>query len=949
MAPAHLPQIPPIDVAASLKFQASGPGSAPQTPHGLSPTSPTSDGRRKANPLTDLVDTEKEYVDLLMGIIRKVAAAWSRSNLPPPELDTMFRCIESIYKANRSLGSKLKEIGTDPKGLGDLLMRWIDDLETPYTNYCTKYCTGFDDWEPVQTNTRLRTILAMFSSSNPPPLPPSSPQHPSEPPIWTLDELFLLPQRRLKYYKKLYTRLLSSTAPGRSDYKWLSGALEKLDRLMAILDERATTRISALPPPPPAKALNGTGDNLHSPPNSAPLEPLPQPDTPRQHPQRESNSTHGSSANSSGGRRSEDTAPSSDGRGSGAALSVSINDLDRRLSTDRTLDLFTMAPKSVRLQISPPNLHYTRELRISADVIISLTPRSTGIEVVQDRGHLFILTDLLLICERMTPSERAQVGPGGPDMWLLYPPLAGKHLKVQPMEGSDTAFVLTILRKETMYFHTDSRQLRDRLVTAFRECIDTAASLMPPSKNTPPPVPALPGANTVSRQPSRPPDRKNTLPQDGPPRDSFPERTTGSMSPPERAFSPGSGSTAQRPSADRIVSPPPRDVRPEINRGTSESSLGENLSRLHISPDAPHNLPLPPSPMYPPRSTSAAPAVGGPGPSFSPVQVMPGQPFRPAPGQMMPQSFAPGQVMPSGGFDPARSRPPHPPGGSYVVPPPRDASRTVPPPESGPNGMHQMAGRPGPGPGPGYAYGPPRGPNGAPVGPGYPAPGQSRPPSDSSYQSSLHKSPSSRSLSSQNEQGRQMPPYPEGLPPPRPHFGLPRSNSSSSLSSSNNSLHAPQPRPLLPSAQISLRTASTVNSFADPSPPESPVEETRLDTGPVTSKISAQMKCKVFLKQHHAQWKSLGTARLKLYHESPTNIKQLVVEAEKDKSVMISTIVLTDGVERVGKTGVAIELSNRGQRTGIVYMIQLRNEQSAGGLFDSLLVNSDRSVANGRA
>ena len=88
----------------------------------------------------------------------------------------------------------------------------------------------------------------------------------------------------------------------------------------------------------------------------------------------------------------------------------------------------------------------------------------------------------------------------------------------------------------------------------------------------------------------------------------------------------------------------------------------------------------------------------------------------------------------------------------------------------------------------------------------------------------------------------------------------------------------------------------------------------------------------------------MGSAKLKLYRQEPTNIKQLVVEADnKEKSVLISTIVLTDGVERVGKTGVAIELSDQGSRTGIVYMIQLRNEQSAGGLFDSLLAGSDRS------
>jgi len=104
------------------------------------------------------------------------------------------------------------------------------------------------------------------------------------------------------------------------------------------------------------------------------------------------------------------------------------------------------------------------------------------------------------------------------------------------------------------------------------------------------------------------------------------------------------------------------------------------------------------------------------------------------------------------------------------------------------------------------------------------------------------------------------------------------------------------------------------------------------------------MKCKIFLKQQHAQWKSLGAAKLRLYHQSPTNVKQLVVESDsKDKAMLISTIILDDGVERVGKTGVAVELSDKGARTGIVYMIQLRNEKSASGLFDSLLAGTDRS------
>ena len=154
---------------------------------------------------------------------------------------------------------------------------------------------------------------------------------------------------------------------------------------------------------------------------------------------------------------------------------------------------------------------------------------------------------------------------------------------------------------------------------------------------------------------------------------------------------------------------------------------------------------------------------------------------------------------------------------------------------------------------------------------------------------------------------------------------------------------APQPRMAPPA--LDPRALSMVEaSFAEPSPPNSPVEETPAYTGPTTTTVSAQMKCKVFLKQQHQQWKALGAAKLKLYHEDPTNKKQLVVEADdKHKTVLISTIVLTDGVERVGKTGVAIELSDKGMRTGVVYMLQLRNEKSAGGLFDELLVGSDRA------
>ena len=44
--------------------------------------------------------------------------------------------------------------------------------------------------------------------------------------------------------------------------------------------------------------------------------------------------------------------------------------------------------------------------------------------------HLFA-NALVLVCERMPDAERAACGSDDPDMYLSYPPLAGKALESQ--------------------------------------------------------------------------------------------------------------------------------------------------------------------------------------------------------------------------------------------------------------------------------------------------------------------------------------------------------------------------------------------------------------------------------------------------------------------------------------------------------------------------------------
>lgn len=120
---------------------------------------------------------------------------------------------------------------------------------------------------PVSSNSKLPATLAAFSASNPPPFSPSSHGHPSEPPLWTLDSLFLLPHGRLKYYKKLYGRLLKSTAPGRSDHKLLIGAMDKLERLLATVEGRFNVRLQSSSP------IETEDEIVVGPPQYSPVEP----------------------------------------------------------------------------------------------------------------------------------------------------------------------------------------------------------------------------------------------------------------------------------------------------------------------------------------------------------------------------------------------------------------------------------------------------------------------------------------------------------------------------------------------------------------------------------------------------------------------------------------------------------------------------------------------------
>jgi hypothetical protein len=123
----------------------------------------------------------------------------------------------------------------------------------------------------VCKNARLPDVLAAFSATVPP--PSVSPADPDSS-VWTLDELFLLPKGRLRYFKKLYRQLLKAAQPGRSDYKVLAGAYEKLDKLLSVLDARANIRVGSSTPAA-AETEDEVVVDLRSPPEPPRIQELP--------------------------------------------------------------------------------------------------------------------------------------------------------------------------------------------------------------------------------------------------------------------------------------------------------------------------------------------------------------------------------------------------------------------------------------------------------------------------------------------------------------------------------------------------------------------------------------------------------------------------------------------------------------------------------------------------
>ncbi|CAG8499556.1 2850_t:CDS:10 [Ambispora leptoticha] len=807
----------------------------------------------KPSPLLDLIDTEKQF---------RVTACWSPDDLPPAELDAMFRYTEEIYRQNKRFYSKLSKISKDPqsaKDLGDTLMIWIEDMEAPYTQYCQHFIKGFDSWSMIEEHESLQQTLIKITSERNRPV--------------SLDFFFEMPLARLQYYKKLYMRLLRSTEPGRSDHNLLFSANQRLDALID-MERQARTRIQTRPavlatlpmkqPKHDAIATIAISPSIPQQQHPPPVSPI-SPNSP--------NSNYSpSSLTSPGGSLHPGLNSEFPNR---INWNYGLKELEEQLDTSNVIDLFNKQPKQVKISFLPPNLPFKREIRLHDNFVVIIKYADGS---VMHKAHLFLLTDILMICRVLTPEEKQRT----PNMefLLLYPPLSGKHLAVRDLdEAKYDLLELFVMKREKVLLRAESKSVKDRWFQGFNEVIDfaTKASAKPKVKTDP------------------------------------------------RSLGQGSVDSPLSASDKRS----PRSPRSPVVPYAVSNDAGQLLSL----PNAQHQMPQPSSPVSSERKNF--PLNNDQNTSDSRLSP---------PGLAVNNNYNNGnnstgyppntKPQPKVHFQP-RSRTPDPPhnaGGQYpgdYKPYPTESSSSL---RSDPAAAEVHM-----------------------------APHLQRSSSNSSLASVssiaatreiLYKTPPCKvSIWKENmwkplttrenciveirmtttgqccwaivlEKSRRMVVNAWILPTTTLHRETPTDFSiSCEIGQSKEYYRINTPHPveadrcmqIVPGPpQILVARSSSLQA-----------QENGRETVATVTEIM-ETKCRVFLQNDHGVWTNLNWGHMKLSIETPAHRKRIVISSEK-RAKIIDAIVWEDGVERVGKNGVAITLANM----GIVYMLQMKEEKTA--------------------
>ncbi|CAG8525443.1 3113_t:CDS:2 [Dentiscutata heterogama] len=868
-----------------------------------------SSDRKRVNPLIDLVETEKKYIGDLKCLLKRVTSCWSSEDLPPPELDTLFRAIEEIYKRNKQFYSKLARLGTSPQSaeeLGDALMAWVDEMEEPYKNYCQKYRQGFDYRQDIEENLNLQQTLNDISAENNQPV--------------SLDYFFDIPIKRLHYYKKLYMRLFKSTEPGRSDHIILASANERLDQIINLekqvkesylknpinnsqklyptvsspspsVEERTVTSIKdpinnsqKLYPNVPSpsveeRTVTPIKDQVFHSNNSlvqefefySPLlerlqqEQIHSKNSPVQEPEFHSpllerlQQEHIHSPMPQ--RLHSPISPIQDYESSISGYFPEISeepksnwnilDLQNFIDTSKTFDIRTKQPRKVNLVLQPPNLPFKREIVLYDDFVIEV-PEYDSDERFHVRAHLFLLTDLLLICQKIDSKDQSNF-----KFWLMYQPLSGKHLSIRDIsyeEGDNT---------KDAWFNEISKAIKFASAGAMRPHVNTDVRDLNSAGSSPRTRSASPNAGvltpnslgSLSRSPSNSrlsPTNSGLSPNNNMGHSPTSPRKVGLPSRPNQYLGPLNGRSQTldtlRKSSNEVNYQPSNNNYNQIQDRISDPSSSNSIYRSQSL-----------SSLKRSNSINSLSSVAS-------IAVMREKIYESPPCQIFYWINGNWKPLTTKDLCIVEVRVTTMNKGCWAILLQKNNRMIL-------NAwIHQNT-------------------------------------------TIDRNSPTTISISCEMGINKEF--YRVSMPTPKEadrFFANLNKVKNLPLENPKNNLLTPPPG-LLISRSSSLQSLQQNDGRE--------IEK--------SIKLAMECRCKLFLQNDHGIWTNLGWGVMKLEIESPSQRKKLVVNSEKQNKKLVDSIVREDGVERVGRAGVAITLNNidLANNRRIIYMMQMKEEAMA--------------------
>ncbi|KAJ2962037.1 hypothetical protein NQZ79_g2800 [Umbelopsis isabellina] len=382
-----------------------GSATTPQSSYTPSSAKPSS-GNPSGNPLKDLIETEKEYLDTLKILTNQIAPIWSNDQRST-DFTELLRHSHDIFKINKRFCARLVKISASPQGireLGDTLMHWVNEMEAPYANYSRSFINNLNDRQDIVGRPALKTVLQALST-----------QHSYE---ITMESLINAPIQRLLYYKILYSRLLETTEPGRSDHQLLAQANKRIDTIMLMAKKNNThTHVMTSPslhhvlsPPARQRSLPNAPPPIQTS-FSSPYNPI-----------------------------------------QGNAAHAAIMELERKIDSSTAVDVFSREPK---LSTAP------RSIVIEDDfVLFPATGNAPPISV-----HVILLTDVLIITKSLTNDEVTRAARAGSQYVysLVFPPLAIKHVQFRQLmperESIGEFYLLIAIRnQDCMHLRADTKE-----------------------------------------------------------------------------------------------------------------------------------------------------------------------------------------------------------------------------------------------------------------------------------------------------------------------------------------------------------------------------------------------------------------------------------------------------------------------------------------------------------